>query len=402
MSMKKNMMGILMAMFVLLTAAGKAPAIENDYIEIQKYKGLNLELVEAAKVTDDDVEEQVSSILSANASKNPITDRTAEEGDWVSIDYICLIDGVGYAQETAADYNIELGKESIMTGFDANIEGHGTGEQFEFDMAFPDDYTKDPEKVGVTAHWIVTLNEIYSVSAQELTEDFVKNVIGIDDVDTPQEYRDYVRKQLEQQNQRDAEAENLQIVYAAVEEQSTVKKYPQDELDKEIEKRKAEYEASAAGAEMDLASYLSTVYSETEEEFDERIQTEAENVLRQKLIFEAIAEKEDLTVSDSEYKKNLDSYAEENGFLDGDELKTMYSEEDIRYGMMQEKVLAFIEKNAKVSNTAASSNDAQSTSGHSFPLWAKILIPIAVVVIVFIMLRSHAAKARTNRRREKK
>lgn len=188
--MKKNMMGILMAMFVLLTAAGKAPAIENDYIEIQKYKGLNLELVEAAKVTDDDVEEQVSSILSANASKNPITDRTAEEGDWVSIDYICLIDGVGYAQETAADYNIELGKESIMTGFDANIEGHGTGEQFEFDMAFPNDYTKDPEKVGVTAHWIVTLNEIYSVSAQELTEDFVKNVIGIDDVDTPQEYRD--------------------------------------------------------------------------------------------------------------------------------------------------------------------------------------------------------------------
>ena len=68
---------------------------------VTKYKGLEVAEVEAEEVTDEQVEQAIQSSLESTAEKAQITDRAAEMGDWVNIDFTGYVDGVAFDGGTA-------------------------------------------------------------------------------------------------------------------------------------------------------------------------------------------------------------------------------------------------------------------------------------------------------------
>lgn len=61
------------ALSLLLT--GCSSEISNDYVTITKYKGVEIDKVDADAVSDNDVETQINSVLQSKSTTTEVTDR---------------------------------------------------------------------------------------------------------------------------------------------------------------------------------------------------------------------------------------------------------------------------------------------------------------------------------------
>ena len=145
--MKKRVIAVLAAVLMTASLAGCGSGkLSNDYVTVNKYKGLEVTEVAKNEVSDDSVEQEVQSRLEAAATEQDVTDRAAQSGDWVNIDYTGTLDGVAFDRGTATGYDLELGSGSFIgangdyQGFEDQIVGHNTGEEFDITVQFPDSY----------------------------------------------------------------------------------------------------------------------------------------------------------------------------------------------------------------------------------------------------------------------
>lgn len=102
---------VLMTASLVGCGSGK---LSNDYVTVNKYKGLEVTEVAKNEVSDDSVEQEVQSRLEAAATEQDVTDRAAQSGDWVNIDYTGTMDGTAFDGGTATGYDLELGSGSFI------------------------------------------------------------------------------------------------------------------------------------------------------------------------------------------------------------------------------------------------------------------------------------------------
>ena len=191
---------MLAAMVALSVVGCGSKTLSNDYVTVKQYKGLEVAQVEKVEVTDEQVEQSVQANLNAAAEKEPIKDRAAEKGDWVNIDYTGYIDDVAFEGGTATGSDLELGSGSFIgaeggyAGFEDQIIGHSTGEEFDIEVKFSDSYP-GTDVAGKVARFHIVLNEIYKQNIPELTDEWVAS--NSKTAKTADEYRKEVRKQIE-------------------------------------------------------------------------------------------------------------------------------------------------------------------------------------------------------------
>ena len=113
------------------------------------------------EVTEEDIDTYVKQNLLYNASTLPqVTDRAAEMGDIVSIDFVGTVDGEEFDGGSSQDYILELGSGSFIDDFEDQIAGHTPGETFDVEVTFPDPYDSNPDLAGKDAVFATTLNYV--------------------------------------------------------------------------------------------------------------------------------------------------------------------------------------------------------------------------------------------------
>ena len=179
--MKKRVIAVLTAVLMTASLAGCGSGkLSNDYVTVNKYKGLEVTEVAKNEVSDDSVEQEIQSRLEAAATEQDVTDRSAQSGDWVNIDYTGTLDGVAFDGGTATGYDLELGSGSFIgasgdyQGFEDQIVGHNTGEEFDITVQFPENY-QSSDLAGKPANFHIVLNKIYQKVTPELTDEWVAN-----------------------------------------------------------------------------------------------------------------------------------------------------------------------------------------------------------------------------------
>ena len=80
--------------------------------------------------TSEEVEEQISDLLSQYSSTEHITDRAAADGDTVNINYVGSVNNVEFTGGSAENYDLTLGSGTFIDGFEDQIIGHKPGETF--------------------------------------------------------------------------------------------------------------------------------------------------------------------------------------------------------------------------------------------------------------------------------
>ena len=84
----------------------------------------------------------------------------------------------------------------------------------------------------------------------------------------------------------------------------------------------------------------------TEEDFNEQVQKAAEDTVKQKLMAEAIAKKENLVPTDEEYQAEYEKMAEEYGYDSAQELIDVATEEELQSIILIERVKEFLAEHA--------------------------------------------------------
>ena len=175
--------------------------------------------IKKADVTpsDSDVQARIDSLLSQYSTTQAVTDRAAQNGDVVNIDYSGTVDGVAFNGGTYQGYDLTLGSGSFITGFEDQIVGHNTGDTFDVTVTFPDGYDASTDSDGNTvelsgkeAVFRVTVNSISEPVTPELTDEWVDSTFGTgDDVHTVEALRTYFSDALYDQNLEDAIMDSL-------------------------------------------------------------------------------------------------------------------------------------------------------------------------------------------------
>lgn len=328
--MKKKAVVLLtgiLASAMLLSGCEASKGLETDEIKITQYKGVEVEAVEKPEeVTDEDVENSIQSTLESMAEEKEITDRAVQDGDIVNIDFVGKIDGEKFDGGSSEGYDLTIGSDTFIDGFEDSIIGHETGDKFDWNGAFPEDYG-NTEYAGKDVTFTITVNKITESVVPELTDDIVAQVS--EESKTVKEYKEEVKKLLEEDNETSYQDSLTDEVWNAVLENTEVKEYPEGETEALEKQLREQYEQMAEAYGMEFDDML-TQMGMDEETFTEQAAQAAEASVKSQMVVDAIAEKEKIELDDDTYEEKVAELAESYGYESVDDLKEQAEEEDLR------------------------------------------------------------------------
>ncbi len=165
-------------------------------VNIEGYKDL-IPDYKTPIVLKKDVEARLEEMLKAVAPLEKIEeDRGLENGDFALIDFEGFIDGTPFEGGKAENYQLEIGSDSFIPGFETGLVGLKIGEEKDIEVNFPKDYNSK-DLVGKAAIFKVKLHEIQAkdINATPDTEALKKLLPGVEDP-TVEKLEEQVKEQL--------------------------------------------------------------------------------------------------------------------------------------------------------------------------------------------------------------
>ena len=136
------------------------------------------------------------------------------------------------------------------------------------------------------------------------------------DYETVEEYRAAVAEELEQSEYDEQLYEIKSELYSQIVSETEVAKYPEKEVKEQVKELNKSYEQLAENSGKEWEEYMEDTLGVDQEEYDEQIDLYAKELVKQEMIIYAIAEKEDLSVTDEEYDQYLENMLASSNFED--------------------------------------------------------------------------------------
>lgn len=339
----------------------------SDYVDVpEDYDSLTVEVDPAEKVTDEDVETTIQNQLEYDETLEEVTDRTVvEDGDVVNIDYVGTMDGEEFDGGSAEDYDLTIGSGSFIDGFEEGLIGANVGDTVTLDLTFPDDYS-DTTKAGEDVEFEVTINSIEEYVTPELTDEYVESLEITDDfgnaVSTVEDFRTYVRNYLVEESESTYTSDVQSAIMDALMDEATFKKDPPEAMIERYDSALTEqltYQAALYGTDLET---LMTLYGSTEDTYEQDIRDEAISQCEQLILLQAIADKEDLELSDDEFQEELEeAVSSSEAYTSVDEVENDEVQSYREY-LMRQAVLDFLVEKTTIVSTASESGSTSSTS----------------------------------------
>jgi trigger factor len=270
--------------------------------KLGEYKGLEVGKAEN-EVPDDVVDREIERVREGFAKLEPV-ERPAADGDSLLIDFEGLVDGTAFEGGKAEDYLLSLGSGQLIEGFEEQLSGASAGEERQVEVTFPDEYQAE-HLAGKDAVFNVEVKEVREKILPDLDDDFASDS---SEFDTLEELRDDVREKVGTALDSRAEEDfRIAAVDAAV-DAATVE-VPDDLVTARATERWERMERQLAQRGMDPNAFLQ-MQGKTREELIEESKPDALRELKREAVVTAIAEVEEIEVSDEELVEALEHSAE--------------------------------------------------------------------------------------------
>ena len=314
-------------------------------VKLGEYKGLTYTETDVS-VSDDEVESQINSTLTAHATAEQITDRAVEDGDTVNIDFEGKIDGKTFDGGTASGASLTIGSDTFIDGFEDGLIGVKPGDKTTLKLKFPDEYKTNTDLAGKDVTFDVTVNYIKGDDiVPELDDDFVKG-LNIDDVSNVKEYRAYVKSQLQANKESEAEKSKQSELLQQAVDNAEIKEIPEELVTQYATQYTDYYKQYASYFGLELSDFLTQYMNQTEEEFNQSAEDYGKERAGYMLVVSAIAKAEKVDV-DALYDEKVAQYAEQSGYADAATLEKDYSKRYLNQIIINEEVQNILEENAK-------------------------------------------------------
>ena len=185
-------------------------------IKIGDYKNLK-STAKKVSVTKKDISEITDRLKKGFSSKKTVQ-RPAKLTDEVNIDFEGKKDGIAFDGGKGEKYDLVLGSNSFIPGFEDGIIGKKTGETFDLKLTFPEDYHADNLK-GAEVVFTTTINEIKEVVEPELNDELAAKAGPFK---TVEELEDDIKREITKQKETEATEKLKDDLVAELVEKSTV------------------------------------------------------------------------------------------------------------------------------------------------------------------------------------
>ena len=325
-------------------AALTLKVIVKPEVELGAYKGLKAEKEDTA-VTDEEVEAEIKNLLERNSRLVTVEDRAVEKGDITDINFEGFVDGVAFDGGKGENFDLEIGSGQFIPGFEDQIIGKNSGEEFDVNVTFPTEYT--PELAGKDATFKVKVNEIKAKEYPELDDEFAKDVSEFDTLDELK--ADIKAKIGESKEQRSKDAFESALLKQVCE--GVKAEIPQVMIDDKAQEMKQQTEQQMAQQGLQLEMYLQYMGLPMEK-YMEDLKAQADIQVKTRLALEKIVEVEAIEATDADVDAEFAKYAEMYK-MDVDTLKKFINPEELKKDLAISKAVDFIIDNAKVGKPAA-------------------------------------------------
>lgn len=314
---------------------------EKPEVKLGKYKGVSVEKVEY-KVTTEDINKDLKAKQEQNSRIVSVSDRAVKKDDITVIDFDGSVDGVHFEGGKAENYELTIGSNSFIPGFEDQIIGMKIDEEKDINVKFPEDYFSK-ELAGKDAIFAVKLHEIKVKELPELDDEFAKDV---SEFDTLKELKEDIKAKLTESNQKRAKNEIEELAIIAVCDDAKVEipdGMVEIELDNMVEdmNRRLQYQG------INFDQYLNMI-GRTMADFRAESKETAEKSVKTRLVLEAIFEDSKLEIKDEEVDEKIKELADGYG-RDIEELKKNEALiKNIKESLKTEKAIKFISDNVKL------------------------------------------------------
>ncbi len=337
--MKKKLLAValIMAMTAGLTACGKKDELK---VTLAEYKGIALKAVGV-----ETVEESIDQIIKERFYEIREAEGPVVSGDTTYINFVGKKDGVAFeggTDDSEEGYPLVIGSKNFIPGFEDGIIGMKSGESKTLDLTFPEDY-RNADLAGQAVQFDVTLKKITRRYELEFNDENVKKILDLESIEA-------LRGKLTEELTRNSFEEQIGEFLMA---NSKVENPPKEEIKEftdqlnKIAMNEVNMYAQMHGMTQEQAIQYGLKMSSVEElyAYNENLATQHTTY---GCILKEIANKENITVTEDEFKTRGEAYAKEYGLESLDALVQQSSREVVEEAILKDMVVDFLVENGKI------------------------------------------------------
>lgn len=301
--------------------------ITKPEVEIKKYKDLKVKKDEV-KVTKEEIDHEISHLLE-QYTELVTKEGKVENGNVAVIDFEGFKDGVAFEGGKGENYNLEIGSNTFIPGFEEQLIGMATGEEKEINVTFPEEYGSE-ELAGKPAVFKVKVNEIKEKQVRELDEEFFED-LGMEGVNSKETLEKEIKEHLKAHKETDAENKYVDEILDKIASNTKVD-IPEEMVDDEIHRLIHRFEEQLRMQGISLDLYYEFTKS-THEDLHKQFEKEAYKNTLYRLILEELVKLEGIEVTKEDAEKEADKLAEKYQMKKEDLLKEFGGLEMIMYDL---------------------------------------------------------------------
>lgn len=310
-------------------------------VKLGEYKGVAIDKF-SAEVTEDEVNAEIDKERDNSARMVSVEDRAVQDGDVTELDFEGFVDGVAFEGGKGENYPLTIGSGAFIPGFEEQLIGAELNKEVEVNVTFPEDYNAE-HLAGKDAVFKCTVKEIKVKELPELDDEFASEV---SEYDTLEEYKENVRKGLEEKKAKQMKDEKEDAAIAAVVENAEIE-IPEAMLATEQRQMYDQFAQRITMQGIQMEQYMQMTGA-TRESMLEQLKPQAERKIKSRLCMEAVAKAENITASEEEYEEEMKVMADAYQ-IEVDKVREMMGEKEkksIMADIAVRKAIEFVAENA--------------------------------------------------------
>ncbi|NLC07897.1 MAG: trigger factor [Syntrophomonadaceae bacterium] len=290
-----------MPLIYKVTVSIKPEIVLPDFSEIEVEDELPQE------PTDEDVQKVLHNYQQRMARLENVESGTVEKGNIVLIDFVGYLDGVPFEGGAAQDYSLEIGSQTFIPGFEDQMVGMQLNEERDIEVTFPEEYPRS-DLAGKPATFKVKVKEIKQRVYPEIDDELAKDV---SEFETLAELKEEIRQNLREKAEKDAKRNMREKVVEKVVAPIEVD-VPEPMVEERLKDMVTKFAQQISIQGTTLEQYLKMTNKSMKELVD-FFRPQAETWAKSTLVLEAIAKKENITVTDQDVEDRITRTSEEFG-----------------------------------------------------------------------------------------
>lgn len=305
-------------------------------VTLGEYKNLGL-TKEVAIVTPEEVEAKLEGLRTQFAELVLKEEGSVEHKDTAIIDFEGFKDGVAFEGGKGENFSLEIGSNTFIPGFEDALVGMKSGEEKDVTLTFPENYQAE-HLAGQEVVFKVKVNEIKSKQLPALNDDFAKEV-NQKDIDSMDALKAKFETDILADKVKKAEDDFNNALLTRVVEGSTLE-VPAVLVDDETQTMLEDFANRLQQQGFSLKQYTE-ITGQTEDDLRAQMRIDAEGKVKVRLVLDAVAKAENITVTheeiDNEYKTIAETYQ-----MDLERVKQLAPEGTIAYDLRLRKAYDLI------------------------------------------------------------